>query len=153
MLHLPHICKVGFANMINNIKHLGIVESINGTLVKVKISQSSACSSCSVKGHCNVSETKEKFIDVFNKDKVPCQIGDRVMVIGTTSMGMKAVFLAFVLPFLVLMIVLAVALKTTGSEPVAAVSALVSLVPYYLIIYLCRKKLSRTFTFTLDTVL
>ena len=92
--------------MVTNIKHLGIVENINGSRLKVKIVQSSACSACSVKGHCSASETKEKIIDVYNKNGVPCQIGERVMIVGTTSMGMKAVFLAFVLPFVVLLLAL-----------------------------------------------
>lgn len=139
--------------MMNNIKHLGIVENIDGSLVKVKIAQSSACSSCSVKGHCSVSETKEKLIDVYNKNGLSCRVGDQVMIVGATSMGMKAVLLAFVLPFLVLMAVLVVVLEITGDEPVAALASLASLMPYYLVIYLFRNKLARTFTFTLETVL
>ena len=123
--------------MVTNIKHLGIVENINGSRLKVKIVQSSACSACSVKGHCSASETKEKIIDVYNKNNVPCQVGERVMIVGTTSMGMKAVLLAFVLPFIVLLLALIISLKLTGGDE--AVSALVSLgtlVPYYLIIYM-----------------
>lgn len=139
--------------MVNSIKHLGIVENINGSRLKVKIVQSSACSSCSVKAHCSASETKEKIIDVYNKNNVPCQIGEQVMIVGTTSMGMKAVLLAFVLPFVVLLLSLIVSLKLTGGDE--AFSALVSLgtlVPYYLIIYICRKKISRSFMFTLESI-
>lgn len=139
--------------MVTNIKHLGIVENINGSRLKVKIVQSSACSACSVKGHCSASETKEKIIDVYNKNNVPCQIGERVMIVGTTSMGMKAVLLAFVLPFIVLLLALVISLKLTGGDE--AVSALVSLgtlVPYYLIIYICRNRLSRSFMFILESI-
>lgn len=139
--------------MVTNIKHLGIVENINGSRLKVKIVQSSACSACSVKGHCSASETKEKIIDVYNKNNVPCQVGERVMIVGTTSMGMKAVLLAFVLPFIVLLLALIILLKLTGGDE--AVSALVSLgtlVPYYLIIYICRNRLSRSFMFILESI-
>ena len=139
--------------MVTNIKHLGIVENINGSRLKVRIVQSSACSSCSVKGHCSASETKEKIIDVYNKNNVPCQVGERVMIVGTTSMGMKAVLLAFVLPFIVLLLALIISLKLTGGDE--AVSALVSLgtlVPYYLIIYICRNRLSRSFMFILESI-
>lgn len=139
--------------MVTNIKHLGIVENINGSCLKVKIVQSSACSACSVKGHCSASETKEKIIDVYNKNNVPCQVGERVMIVGTTSMGMKAVLLAFVLPFIVLLLALIISLKLTGGDE--AVSALVSLgtlVPYYLIIYICRNRLSRSFMFILESI-
>ena len=139
--------------MVTNIKHLGIVENINGSRLKVKIVQSSACSACSVKGHCSASETKEKIIDVYNKNNVPCQVGERVMIVGTTSMGMKAVLLAFALPFIVLLLALIISLKLTGGDE--AVSALVSLgtlVPYYLIIYICRNRLSRSFMFILESI-
>lgn len=139
--------------MANRIKHLGIVENINGPCVQVRIQQTSACSSCSVKSHCNASETKEKLIDVYNRNHLRCQIGDRVWITGATSMGMKAVWLAFVLPFVILLLVLFVTMKLTGdNEAVSALAALAMLIPYYLIIYIYRKKLSRTFMFTLETI-
>ncbi|WP_299231108.1 SoxR reducing system RseC family protein [uncultured Bacteroides sp.] len=140
--------------MNNNIKHLGIVESIDGSHVRVKILQSSACSSCSVKGHCNISETKEKIIDIHDKESAECcSVGQQVMVCGTTSMGMKAVFLAFVLPFVVLLASLFVTMRVTdGDEATSALVSLCTLIPYYIIIYLLRNKISRTFSFTLETI-
>lgn len=140
--------------MNNNIKHLGIVESIDGSHVRVKILQSSACSSCSVKGHCNVSETKEKIIDIHDKESADCcSVGQQVMVCGTTSMGMKAVLLAFVLPFVVLFLALFVTMRITdGDEVTSALVSLCTLIPYYIIIYLLRNKISRTFSFTLEII-
>lgn len=140
--------------MNNNIKHLGIVESIDGSHVRVKILQSSACSSCSVKGHCNISETKEKIIDIHDKESAECcSVGQEVMVCGTTSMGMKAVVLAIVLPFVVLLAALFVTMRVTdGDEATSALVSLCTLIPYYIIIYLLRNKISRTFSFTLETI-
>ena len=140
--------------MNNNIKHLGIVESIDGSHVRVKILQSSACSSCSVKGHCNISETKEKIIDIHDKESAACcSVGQEVMVCGTTSMGMKAVVLAFVLPFIVLLAALFVTMRVTdGDEAASALVSLCTLIPYYIIIYLLRNRISRTFSFTLETI-
>ena len=139
--------------MDNTIKHQGIVESIDGSHVKVKILQSSACSSCSVKGHCNLSETKEKIIDVYDKKSGSYAVGQNVVVCGTTSMGMKAVILAFVLPFIVLFIALFLTMSfTDGNEALSALVSMCALVPYYIIIYLCRNKISRTFSFNLETL-
>ena len=140
--------------MNNNIKHLGIVESIDGSHVRVKILQSSACSSCSVKGHCNISETKEKIIDIHDKESADCcSVGQEVMVCGTTSMGMKAVVLAFVLPFIVLLAALFVTMRVTdGDEAASALVSLCTLIPYYIIIYLLRNRISRTFSLTLETI-
>lgn len=139
--------------MSDNIKHLGVVESIDGSHVRIKILQSPACSSCVAKGNCNVLEAKEKIIDIHDKDNAGCcSVGQEVMVCGTTSMGMKAVLLAFVLPFVLLLAALFVAMRVTDSdEATSALVSLCTLIPYYVAIYLFRGKISRTFSFTLET--
>ena len=65
--------------MTDKIKHLGVVEKVDGSHVTVRIVQTSACSSCSAKGLCNASESKEKLIDVYH-NQVSCQIGEQVVV-------------------------------------------------------------------------
>ena len=153
LLTLPKFVKYSLQKMTDKIKHLGIVENIDGSHVQVKIVQTSACSSCSAKGHCNASETKEKIVDVYNAAGLTCQIGDKVMVCGTTSMGMQAVLLAFGIPFLILLVTLFVAMHFTGgNELLSGVVAMAMLIPYYIIIYICRKRLKRTFAFTLEEI-
>ena len=136
--------------MADLIKHKGIVEKIDGSHVTVRIVQTSACSSCSAKGLCNASESKEKLIDVY-QSQVPCRVGEEVVVCGTTSMGMRAVFLAFGIPLLILLASLFVSMRMTGDDALlSAVIALCAVIPYYLIIYLCKDKLDRTFSFTIE---
>jgi sigma-E factor negative regulatory protein RseC len=66
-------------------------------------------------------------------------------------MGMRAVFIAFGIPFFVLVGALFAAMQMTGSEWQAGLIALAALVPYYLIIYICKDKLGRKFTFTIES--
>ena len=80
------------------------------------------------------------------------RIGEEVMIYGTTSMGMQAVLLAFGIPFLVLLITLFISMRFTGDELRSALVALSALLPYYLIIYVCRNKLSKKFSFTLEPI-
>lgn len=138
--------------MADIIKHRGIVENIDGSHIQVRIVQTSACSACSVKGHCNASESKDKLIDVYENHSAEYYIGQNVMVHGTTSMGMQAVLLAFGVPFLVLFIALYATLQITGDELTAALAGLLALFPYYLIVYMCRGKLSRKFFFTIEPI-
>ena len=138
--------------MTDIIKHRGFVENINGSHIQVRIVQTSACSACSGKGHCNASESKDKLIDVYENHSAEYYIGQNVMVHGTTSMGMQAVLLAFGVPFLVLFIALYATLQITGDELTAALAGLLALFPYYLIIYMCRGKLSRKFFFTIEPI-
>ena len=86
--------------MANTIKHQGIVENINGSHLQVRIIQTSACASCSVKGHCTSADTKEKLVDVADANAASYQPGDRVWVTGELSMGVMAVLFAFFFFFL-----------------------------------------------------
>ena len=87
--------------MTNIITHQGIVENISGSQVFVRIIQTSACSTCSVKGHCSSADSKEKVIEVTDTSSA-WKIGDEVTIIGATSMGMQAVLLAFLIPLFLL---------------------------------------------------
>ena len=136
--------------MADIIKHRGIVEKVDGSHIVVRIVQTSACSSCSAKGLCNASESKEKQIDVYEANP-SYQIGEEVMVCGTTSMGMRAVLLAFGVPLLILVLALGVSMKLTGEDALLSSGiALVSVIPYYIGIYFCKDKLNRTFSFTIE---
>lgn len=134
--------------MTNIIKHQGTVEHIEGTHVQVRIIQTSACSSCSAKSLCHSSESKEKLIDIYDANVASFVIGQEVTIYGTTSMGMRAVGLAFGIPFLILIAVLMLCYKMTlGNELVSALVALMSLIPYYIFMYAIRNRIKKTFAF------
>lgn len=136
---------------MGKISHKGVVEAVDGASVKVRITQSSACGTCKAASHCSVSESKEKMVEVVNLDEGKTYAaGDEVMVSMPVNNGSKAVFLAFILPFLVMMAVLLVALWTTGNEALSALLAVASLLPYYVIIHLLEKKLSKVFSFVIE---
>ena len=136
--------------MADIIKHRGIVEKVEGAHVVVRIVQTSACAACSAKGLCNASESKEKQIDVFEAG-ASYQIGEEVVLCGNTSMGMRAVFLAFGIPMLLLLFALFVSMQVTdGDALVSSLVALFAVVPYYLVIYFMKDKLNKTFSFTIE---
>ena len=136
--------------MADIIKHRGVVEKIEGTHVVVRIVQTSACSACSAKGLCNASESKEKQIDVYGV-QASYRIGEEVAVCGTTSMGMRAVLLAFGVPLLILLLALFVTMRITdGDALLSAFVALLAVMPYYLLVYFMKDRLDRTFSFTIE---
>ena len=136
--------------MADIIKHRGIVEKVEGSHVVVRIVQTSACAACSAKGLCNASESKEKQIDVYEVN-ASYRIGEEVVSCGTTSMGMRAVFLAFGIPMLLLLVALFVTMRVTdGDALVSSLVALFAVVPYYLVIYFMKDKLNKTFSFTIE---
>ena len=136
--------------MADIIKHRGIVEKVEGSHVVVRIVQTSACSACSAKGLCNASESKEKQIDVYEVN-ASYRIGEEVVLCVTTSMGMRAVFLAFGIPMILLLVALFVTMRVTdGDALVSSLVALFAVVPYYLVIYFMKDKLNKTFSFTIE---
>ena len=130
------------------IEHQGIITEITENVVKVNISQESACAVCHAKGACIAADVQEKIIEVDHPGG-QFAVGDTVTVVLKQSLGFQALFLGYLLPFLILMAVLVTASAVTPREDVAGMAALAILVPYYLGLYLFRQKLKRKFTFTL----
>lgn len=135
--------------MADIIKHQGIVESINGSHITVRIVQSSACSTCSAKGHCSSADTKEKLIDIVTGDASSYQPGDRVIVFGELSMGMMAVLWAFVVPFCILIISLFIFMAIWNDELSSALCSLALLIPYYYILWLNKTRMGKKFSFSI----
>lgn len=137
--------------MANTITHQGIVENINGSHLRVRIIQTSACASCSVKGHCSSADSKEKLIDVIDTVRT-YEVGEQVLIVGAMSMGVKAVMLAFVAPFVLLVASLFLFMLLMGDELYASLLSLAVLVPYYFVLWLNRTRLKQQFSFTIKPI-
>ena len=136
--------------MSNRIKHSGVVDKIEDECVKVRIVQSSACSSCNAARLCNAAEKKEKIVDVYNVRSSDYNVGDTVMVVASSRVGMNAVLLAFGIPFILLITVVFLVSRLTDEEPLMALAGICSLIPYYIILYLNRHRMQEKFSFTIE---
>lgn len=128
------------------IEHTGRIQRVDGSLVQVLITQHSACSGCHAKSACMASDSAEKIIDV-QTDDASLSVGDEVIVCAQKSAGMLAVLLAFVVPFLLILLVLFVLRSFVENEAVSGTIALATLIPYYGILSLFKNKLKTTFRF------
>ena len=139
--------------MADVIKHDGVVDSIEGNCIHVRIIQASACAACGAKSLCSAAESKEKIVDVYGADITAYQVGQRVMVEGAAAMGMKAVRLAFLFPLVLLVAAVAMVMwLADGNEALAALAALLVLTIYFLLLFANKKKLAREFTFTIKPI-
>lgn len=138
--------------MANTIRHQGVVENINGSHLQVRIIQTSACVSCSVKGHCSSADTKEKLIDVTDVNAASYKVGDHVWLVGELSMGVMAVLLAFVFPFLVLILSLFFFMAIYSDELISSLASLALLIPYYFILWLNKSRLGKRFSFSIQSM-
>lgn len=135
--------------MNEHIRHNGIIERIEGDNIFVRIEQQSACAGCHARGICSASESKVKTIEV-SKPSGTFHVNEEVTVCGQTALGLQAVWLAFVLPLLLVVAVVAVAIRLGWGEGLSALAGLVFLLPYYGVLYLMRNKLKKRFVFTIQ---
>ena len=129
------------------IKHEGVVLSTNGNMAHVEIVQTSACSACKARSMCMSSESQQKQMDVVMLE--PLQVGDRVEVEVRERLAWRAVLLAYILPFVVMMAVIAVLdYATDWSEAITGTLSLCAIALYYLILSAFKHKLQKQFSFT-----
>ena len=134
--------------MNGEILHSGIVEETGSDWLRVRIVQASACGTCKVAGHCHAAESKEKVIDVHHVAHASdYRVGMAVTVAVTAGMGARAVMLAFVVPLAILAGTVFVVSRFTDDEPLMALAGLAALVPWYVALWLMRKRLQRTLAF------
>lgn len=141
------------------IKHDGIVIAVNSdNTVRVRIVQTSACSACKAKAMCASAESKEKEIMALfvgeeakrrEGEKQDIKLGDEVVVMVQQKMGWKAVLLAYMLPFIVMMTVVAIGNGLLGiREEVIGTAALCAMGVYYIVLGFFKDKIQKNFSFT-----
>lgn len=125
--------------------HDGTVISRKDNHVQVKITARSACAGCHAKGVCGAADMQEKIIDAVSMG--PLFPGDTVTIKMHEKLGRLALVYGFILPFIVMVGVLFILHLSGSSETKAALIAVGSLVPYYLLLYLFRKRIEKEFVF------
>jgi len=128
------------------VSHDGVVVHAHAGKVRVRITSQSACAACHARNMCPGADTKEKFIDALAVADI--SPGDAVTVTMKERAGWLAVAVAFVGPFLVLILVLLTVHALTGNPVTAGLAALISMAPYFFCVYALRDRLSRHIEFT-----
>ena len=160
------------------IKHDGIIIALNedGTAL-VRIVQTSACAACKAKAMCASAESAEKEMTVVLLNQEPrtknqdasattdqtkvtslgslllapeaYKVGDTVEVMVQQKMGWKAVMLAYLLPFFVMLAVMFIGNAIWAvREEILGTVALCAMALYYLVLGMFKDKLQKEFSFT-----
>ncbi len=132
--------------MSRSIEHIGVVQSMSERHVSVLIEQQSACAGCHAKSACMAADKSEKLIDAIPVD-VNIGVGDSVIVFALKKLGMKAVMLIYVIPFLLMLLSMIVADRFTDNELIMGGVSIGVLIPHYLILAACKKKINKEFQF------
>lgn len=131
----------------NEIVHNGKIIDIDPDFTTVEILVSSACSECHAKGLCGMSEAQEKVIMLPTDPYGQRKVGDEVQVRTKMTMGLKAVWISYVIPLVILMILILSLSSVIENEFLRGGIAIAGVGLYYLIIWLFKDRLSDNFEF------
>ena len=124
--------------------HDGFVEKVGDHKVVVRFISNPACGDCHAKGFCSVPGTEEKCLIISASDK-SFTTGEKVRIVLSQSRGFRAVFLAYVLPFILVCCTLFTLFSLTHNEAISGLSSLAILLPYYLVLSRFRNHLAKEF--------
>ena len=114
----------------------------NGSLI-VSLDENVHCESCRAKSTCGISESGSKEVEISSTDE-SFALNEQVNVILKKGLGLKAVFWAYIFPFLLMVLTLMVS-SLFLKEWMAGILSLLILVPYYLLLYVLRNVFKKTF--------
>ncbi|WP_273276979.1 SoxR reducing system RseC family protein [Maribacter polysiphoniae] len=123
--------------------HSGVIsKKDNGSLI-VSLDENVHCESCRAKSTCGISESGSKEVEISSTDE-SFALNEQVNVILKKGLGLKAVFWAYIFPFLLMVLTLMVS-SLFLKEWMAGILSLLILVPYYLLLYVLRNVFKKTF--------
>lgn len=132
---------------MDEISHKGRIVSIDSYVTRVEILQTSACSECHAKSLCGFSEQASKIVPVPTDGFAMRNVGDEVELCMKRSMGMKAVWVAYVIPLIILMVTVVSASAAGAGELVTGLSGIAAVALYYVAILFFRDRLRNEFVF------
>ena len=133
----------------SEISHRGRIVSITPELTAVEIVSESACAACHAKGLCSLGDSTVKQVELPTRGWDNYRVGQEVDLVLRASMGHKAVWLAYVLPLIVMVAALLGTLSAGGTELLAGLTAIGAVALYYGVIWLLRGRLRNEYVFNI----
>ena len=123
---------------MDRIEHSGVVKRVDAERVCVEITAHGACGSCKAREACGLGETGQKIVEIRAPAAATYRPGDRVTVAITRRKGE------------VLIGVVAVCYLLGAGDGAAVLAGLGSVVLYYGILWLLRRKIDNAIHFTIS---
>ncbi len=127
------------------VERWGVVERVEEHSCTVVVQQSSACQTCVAASYCQSGEGQRKSVRTV-RPRVAPEIGQRVLIRGTLRQSIRAVWLAYLLPLLLMLPLLFFSVRFWG-EAVGALLSMGLLAVYYAVLYALRERVGRHFDF------
>lgn len=132
--------------------HQGIIKSIDKDKIVVTFVRNSACSACHSKNSCMMTDSKEEEITITDANSALYQVGELINITMEKSLGGRAIIIAYLLPFIVLVGGLLITFFTTQREILSILVAFAAMTIYYIAIKLLKNRWEGAFQFKISKV-
>ena len=133
----------------NQVCSQAVVKEVQDTYIIAEIVVQSACAACHAKGACGVSERKQEKLKIDLPNPEIFTVGEVVSVEMKQTLGMKAVVIAYLFPFIVLALGLFVTYALTKQELISVGVSFGLTAIYYFIISKLKDKFEKEFVFSI----
>ena len=130
----------------------GIVKAVHNREAEVEIIVSSACAGCHAKSICIPSDHRQETIVAVVPEDMKVSVGERVNLNLRGRAGGKAVVLAYLLPFCVLMLAFLASYLLFHNELVSVLVCVAFLALYFVILKTQSHKINQGFTFYISKI-
>lgn len=127
----------------DTIKHEGIVSKVSNSAITISLKGNVNCEGCKAQSACGVSDSNDKEIEIENPTQ-SFQLNETVDLVLNRELGLKAVFWAYVFPFILMFLVL-ILTSLFLKEWVAGLVSLFVLVPYYFMLFVLKDTFKKAF--------
>ncbi len=131
----------------DDIIHKGRIVEITPDFTSVEIIRPSACSGCHAKSLCGLAASETNLVMLPTDPYSEHRVGDEVELVMKYSMGMKAVWISYMIPLLILLILILSLSPVIADELYRGLIAIGGVALYYFIIWLLRGKLENEVVF------
>ncbi len=127
------------------------VSNIKKNTITVTFIRPEACSGCAAQLICNQINGTQNSLEFEIKDTTKYHIGQQVNLELEKSSVIFSMMAAFGIPLIIILTVLFGILASGGSENLASMAVLASLIFYYLLLYVFRRRIRKKIKIKLTT--
>ncbi|MBQ8436593.1 MAG: SoxR reducing system RseC family protein [Alphaproteobacteria bacterium] len=130
-----------------SLSHSAEIIKIQKNSLQVKICRTEACSGCAIKSACQIKENSYAKLTIPTSKPSDYHLGQSIQIEISNKTGFCAIFYAYVLPWFLMLSTLLITIYISDNELLAGIFSIFVLVPYYIVLLLCKKTLNQKFSF------
>ncbi len=121
---------------MQEIRHKARIVQVHKDSIDLEIEVQSACAQCALQKACQMHEVSQRKITIPIQSAKEYKQGDDVYVAIALEDGFRAMFYAYILPLILVLLTLCLCLIGEMSEFISGICSIIVLIPYYFGVFL-----------------